>query len=107
MSKHTITVEGFEPFEVESGTKLVIAIERNGIDISHRCGGQARCTTCRVQFLGPEPEMGEKERDCLEEDGVLGEFRLACQSRVHQDMNVKVLMRASDQGWEPGAEVED
>lgn len=106
MSQHTITAEGFGSFAVEEGTKLVLALESNGVDVSHRCGGQARCTTCRVKFHSPEPAMGEKEHECLEEDGVLGEFRLSCQIRVDQDMHVEVLMRASEQGWEPGPEVE-
>jgi len=50
--------------------------------------------------------MGDKERDCLEEDGVLGQFRLSCQIRIDRDMDVKVLMRASEQGWDPGIELE-
>ena len=107
MATHTVTVAGFDPIEVEEGTKLVLAIERAGIDISHRCGGQAKCTTCRVKFASAEPEMGQVEHDSLEEDGVLGEFRLSCQIRVDRDMDVDVLMRASVQGWEPGGEVED
>lgn len=106
MATHQVTAQGFGIFTIEEGTKLVLALEQNGVDVSHRCGGQARCTTCRVRFMSPEPEMGKAEHDCLEEDGVLGEFRLSCQSRVHQDMHVEVLMLASVQGWDPGAEVE-
>ena len=104
---HKVTINGFGTVEVPTGKKLVKAIEDAGYDISHRCGGQARCTTCRVVFATPEPEMGEKEHDSLEEDGVLGQFRLSCQVRVDRDMEVSVLMRASDQGWEPGQDVED
>ena len=51
--------------------------------------------------------MLDKEKDSLEEDGVLGQFRLSCQCLVDRDMDVTVLMRASEQGWDPGAEVED
>lgn len=106
MPTHKVTVEGFGTYEVEEGTKLVLAIEQNGVDISHRCGGNARCTTCRVKFLSDEPPMGQPEHDCLEEDGELGNFRLACQSRVDRDMHVEVLMRASEKGWDPGIEVD-
>ncbi len=107
MPTHTITVEGFPPFEAEEGQKLVLAIEGAGIDISHRCGGEAKCTTCRVKiFDGEGPAMGQKEHDSLEEDGVLGQFRLSCQIRIDRPLNVGVLMRASDQGWEPGPEVD-
>lgn len=93
-------------FSVAEGTKLVNAIEAHGIDISHRCGGHARCTTCRITIHGDEPEMGKAEHDSLEEDGVLGQFRLSCQVHVDRDLHVDVLMRASDQGWEPGPTVE-
>ena len=48
----TVTVEGEKSFEVEAGKKLVLAIEDAGIDIMHKCGGNARCTTCRVAGLG-------------------------------------------------------
>lgn len=102
-----VVVEGHKTIEVPEGKKLVKSIEDEGIDISHRCGGQARCTTCRVQFLSEEPAMGQKEHDSLEEDGVLGQFRLSCQIRVDRDMHVKPLMLASEQGWDPGIEVED
>jgi len=80
----------------------VLAIENAGVDISHRCGGFARCTTCRVEIEGEDPPMNQREHDSLEEDGVLGQFRLACQVLVARPMNVKVLMRASEKGWEPG-----
>lgn len=106
MATHQLTVEGFGTFAIEEGIKLVLALEQNGVDVSHRCGGQARCTTCRVTFAEGEPPMGEAEKNCLEEDGVLGEFRLSCQSRVDRDMSVKVLMGASDEGWDPGVDVQ-
>jgi len=102
----SIRPKGFESFQVEEGTKLALALEQNGVDVSHRCGGQAKCTTCRVSLHGEEPPMGEAERLSLEEDGVLGQFRLSCQIRVHQDLELEVLMRASEQGWEPGIELE-
>lgn len=108
MGNHTITVEGYAPFVAEDGVKLVKAIENSGVDISHRCGGNARCTTCRVKFMSDEPAMGDNERECLEEDGVLGEFRLSCQIRVDQDMHVQVLMPVSLADWDnPGGDVED
>jgi hypothetical protein len=59
-----------------------------------------------VSIEGPEPEMGEAEKVSLEEDGVLGEFRLSCQIRVDRDLKLKVHMLASEKGWEPGHEVE-
>lgn len=103
---YTIQVEGFPPFQAEEGEKLALAIEKAGIDISHRCGGFARCTTCRVKFLSEEPPFGEEEKASLEEDGVLGQFRLSCQIRVDRDVHCEVLKRASVEGWDPGPALE-
>lgn len=100
----SVTVEGEKTFEVEPGTKLVLAIEDAGIDIMHRCGGNARCTTCRVQIVAGEPApMQELERERLAREASLGpDIRLACQIRVESDLTVQVLGRASAQGVTPG-----
>lgn len=105
----TITVEGETPFETEPGKKLVLAIEDAGIDIMHRCGGQARCTTCRVEVLaGNVPPPEGTERETLEEDGLLGKYRLSCQVRVGDgDMTLRVDKRASEAGISPGSRPED
>lgn len=100
MPQYQVTVTGNPPFNVEAGTKLALALEQAGYDISHRCGGNARCTTCRVAFKTDEPPMAEAEHDCLEEDGVLGQFRLACQIRVDREMEVEVLMPVSTASWD-------
>ena len=105
----TVSVEGEKSFEVASGTKLVLAVEDAGIDILHRCGGNARCTTCRVQVLSGElAPMGELERERLAREAELGpDIRLACQVRVESDLSVRVLGRASAQGITPGPRPEE
>jgi len=56
------TAGGTLAFEAVEGKKLVLNIEDNGIDILHRCGGNARCTTCRVEVLSGDPgEIREPE----------------------------------------------
>ncbi|MBX6315884.1 MAG: (2Fe-2S)-binding protein, partial [Isosphaeraceae bacterium] len=96
----TVVVEGEKAFEVEPGKKLVLAIEDAGIDIRHACGGNARCTTCRVQVLeGNPPPMGELERNRLAREASLGpDIRLSCQIRVEGDLRVRVINRAKEQG---------
>jgi ferredoxin len=105
----TVTVDGEKSFEVEPGKKLVLAIEDAGIDIMHRCGGNAKCTTCRVEVLGGDvPPPGEVEQLRLAQEGELEpNIRLSCQIRVSSDLWVAVINRASVQGIEPGARPED
>jgi len=94
-----LTVQDKGTFDVADGKKLVLAIEENGSDVMHRCGGNAKCTSCRVEFSEGEPEqMTVAERDKLQEQDNMGAFRLSCQILVNQDMTVKPLMTVSDMG---------
>lgn len=101
-----LTIDGHGVFDVPDGTRLVRAIEGNGVDILHRCGGYARCTTCRVAFVAGEPaQMTVAERDKLAEKEVLGEVRLSCQILCDHDMELRPLMRLSESGLsDPGPE---
>ena len=98
------TAAGTEMLEAEAGQKLVLALEDHGIDILHRCGGNARCTTCRVEVLSGDPgEIGEPERVILATKTDLGErTRLSCQIRVIDDLHVKVIRQASIEGIDAG-----
>ena len=104
-----LKIENVGEFEVQDGTRLVLALEDNGGEPLHRCGGNARCTTCRVEFLAGEPEnMTEAERTKLESQDNLGKFRLSCQCTVDQDMHVKVLQPLSESGLDdPGPRPKD
>lgn len=86
---------------VAEGTRLVLAIEAIGVEIGHRCGGHARCTTCRVQFAAGEPATYTRaEYAKLLERGLLGQARLACQIVCDHDMEIaEVVMTKTNQGW--------
>ena len=62
-----ITIDGGGSFEVPTGKRLVNAlVDDANIDQLHACGGNARCTTCRVQFVAGEPaRMTEAEKSVL------------------------------------------
>src|SRR5918993_2259381 len=94
-----LIVEGFTPVEVENGKRLVLAVEQDaGVDILHACGGNARCTTCRVEFISGEPsKMTAAEKNKLAEKGLQG-VRLSCQITCDQDMAVRAISRLEGSG---------
>jgi ferredoxin len=94
-----LTVEGFTTVDVETGKRLVLAIEQDaGVDVLHACGGNARCTTCRVEFVSGAPtKMTKAEKMKLEERGLTG-VRLSCQIQCEHDMTVRAISRLTGSG---------
>ena len=100
-----LTVEGYGTFEVPDGKRLVLAIEEDAhVDVLHACGGNARCTTCRVEFIDGEPsQMTEAEATKLQERGLTG-VRLSCQIPCDHDMTVRAISRLEGSGRpDPGS----
>jgi ferredoxin len=98
------TANGLVETDAPAGKKLVLVLEDAGIDILHRCGGNARCTTCRVEILeGDAGEMRELERNRLAVEAELApNTRLSCQIHVQNDLKVHVVKQASVLGIDPG-----
>jgi len=98
-------------FEIEKGERLVLAIERSGIPIGHRCGGNGECTTCRVQIHAGEPQvMTQAEFDILARERQKDGVRLSCQIEIMEDMQLSVLEllpRHPEWGGDPGPEPEE
>jgi len=94
-----LTVEGVGEFEVPQDKRLVLALEDEAhVDQLHACGGNARCTTCRVEFISGEPEqMTVAEKTVLTTKGVSG-VRLSCQIDCTQDMAVRAISRLAGSG---------
>lgn len=107
----SLEVEGAGTFDVEEGKRLVLAIEEDaGVDILHRCGSYAKCTTCRIEYLEGEPEkMTKAELEVLKKHkgNLLGQVRLSCQAVCDHDMKVRVLMTVTSSGLDgPGPKPE-
>jgi ferredoxin len=94
-----LTVDGIGTFEVPPGKRLVNAlVDEAKVDQMHACGGFARCTTCRVEFVSGEPQqMTEAEKAILAQRGLADtpNLRLSCQITCEQDMHVKAISRLS------------
>ncbi|MGH7173875.1 MAG: 2Fe-2S iron-sulfur cluster-binding protein, partial [Gemmataceae bacterium] len=94
-----LMVEGVGEFTVPEGKRLVLALEDEAkIDQLHACGGNARCTTCRVEFVAGEPEkMTVSEKTVLAARGLSG-VRLSCQILCDRDMTVRANSRLAGSG---------
>ena len=107
-----LIVEGVGQYGVPQGKRLVLALEQEaGVDQLHACGGKARCTTCRVEFIEGEPDrMSAAERDVLAMKGLTG-VRLSCQILCDHDMTVRAISRLEgsgrkDAGHTPAPDIE-
>jgi ferredoxin len=98
------TATGLVETDAPEGKKLVLVLEDAGIDILHRCGGNARGTTCRVEILEGDPgEMGELERNRLAAESELAaNVRLSCQIHVQSELKVRVINQVSVRGMDAG-----
>ena len=99
-----ITATATQTIDAPEGKKLVLVLEDAGIDILHRCGGNARCTTCRIELLEGDPgPMGELERNRLAMEAELADnVRLSCQIHVNSDLKVRVINQVSVRGMDAG-----
>jgi len=107
-----LSVDGVGEFDVTAGKRLVLALTEDAkVDQLHACGGKARCTTCRVEFLDGEPSaITTAEKQLLAARGLSG-VRLSCQIVCDQDMTVRCISRLegsgrADAGGQPAAEIE-
>jgi ferredoxin len=94
-----LTVADVGEFDVPQNKRLVLALEDEAkVDQLHACGGNARCTTCRVQFISGEPDkMTEAEKKVLAARGLTG-VRLSCQMVCDHDMAVRAISRLAGSG---------
>lgn len=97
-----ITVADVGSFDVPEGKRLILALtDEAKLDQLHACGGNARCTTCRVQFVSGEPaSITEAEKGLLEARGLttMPGIRLSCQIVCDHDMELKAISRLQGSG---------
>ena len=97
----TLTVADKGSFEVPADKRLVLALaDEAGTDQLYACGGNAKCTTCRVEFVAGEPrKMTLAEQEVLLAKGIDQDgLRLSCQILCDHDMEVKVVSTVSGSG---------
>lgn len=80
--------------EVAPNLTLLEAAKVLGFDLNHNCGGNASCTTCRVEVQSGGDNLSEidfDEQDLLDREALSEPWhRLGCQARVLGDVVVRV-----------------
>jgi len=83
--------------EVEANTSILEAAKALGFPLNHDCGGNASCTTCRVEVeIGGEnlSEIDFDEQDLLDRENLTEAFnRLGCQAKMQGDVVVRVPLQ--------------
>jgi ferredoxin len=109
-----LSIHNFGTFDVPAGKRLInCLVEEAATDQLHACGGNARCTTCRVRFIEGEPaQMTAAEAKVLHERQLSESgIRLSCQILCDHDMTVELISRLEgsgrkDQGSKPDAQMQ-
>ncbi len=80
--------------DVPENVTLLEAADVLGFPLTHDCGGNASCTTCRVDVAVGEENLSEidfEEQDLLDREALTESYhRLGCQARVLGDVMVQV-----------------
>ena len=80
--------------EVQENLTLLEAADVLGFPLNHECGGNASCSTCRVEVMVGGENLSEidfEEQDMLDREALTEPYyRLGCQARILGDVMVQV-----------------
>ncbi len=80
--------------DVPENITLLEAAEHLGFPLNHDCGGNASCSTCRVEVVVGDENLSEidfEEQDLLDREALTEAYhRLGCQAKVLGDVIVQV-----------------
>lgn len=97
----TITVNDDRKVSVGAGKSLLGSLADKNVYLSSACGGKGSCGQCRVQVLSGAGEILPTEAVHFSRKEVKDNWRLACQVKVKNDLDIKVAASALDvKEWE-------
>lgn len=80
--------------EVPENISILDAAELLDFPLNHDCGGNASCSTCRVDVMVGGEHLSEidfEEQDLLDREALTESFhRLSCQAKIFGDVMVQV-----------------
>jgi len=80
--------------EVPENLTVLEAADMLGFPMEHDCGGNASCSTCRVEVMVGGEHLSEidfEEQDLLDREALTESYhRLSCQAKILGDVMVQV-----------------
>lgn len=89
-SRARITIRGGRTLDVPSGQHLLEALGGHGIRLPSTCGGKGSCARCRCRVLRGGGRITDRELPFFTRTEVRDHWRLACQVRVGDDLEVEL-----------------
>ena len=76
--------------EASRASRLLDALEAEGVHLPSACGGKGTCGQCRVTVLEPAPPALATEASVLTPAEIASGARLACQLQLRDDLSIRV-----------------
>ena len=88
--KVKITINGDKTIEVDGGSTLLSTLSNQGIFLPSACGGGGTCVQCTCQVLSGGGSILPTEEPHFSRKQIADNFRLGCQVKVKEDMEIEV-----------------
>lgn len=85
-----ILINGKEAVEAEAGSTLLTTLSNKNIFLPSACGGGGTCAMCKCQVLSGGGEILTTEKIYFTRKEQQDNWRLGCQVKVKQDMEIKI-----------------
>lgn len=85
-----IRINGEKTIEVAAGSSLLSTLSEQKIFLPSACGGGGTCAMCKCQVLEGGGEILPTEAPYFSRKAIADNWRLGCQVKVKQDMDIKV-----------------
>jgi Na+-transporting NADH:ubiquinone oxidoreductase subunit F len=88
--KVKITINGDKVIEVDGGSTLLTTLGNEGIFLPSACGGGGTCVQCTCQVHAGGGSILPTEEPHFSRKEIANNFRLGCQVKVKEDMEIEV-----------------
>ena len=88
--KILINEDESKSLEINAGGNLLSVLADNKIFLPSACGGGGTCGMCKCQIIDGAGDVLPTEKSLLTRKQIKDDWRIACQVKVKQDMNIHV-----------------